>query len=553
MKNLIVQKLSCINAWKVCVLLLSFLLVLPIGSLFFIAWEDSGEIWHHFWNTNLPIYISSTTKLILGVSFLVMVIGVVTARLVTMYSFRGKNFFEWLLIFPLASPSYVVAYAYTDFLEYAGPVQSSLRGIFGWTSAADYWFPEIRSLGGAIFVFSFVLYPYVYMSARSSFLEVSVNMMEVSRTLGLRSKTIFWKIIIPITRPGIVVGVSLVLMETLNDFGTVDFFAVSTMTTGIVDAWLGMGSVSTAAQISLLMLSLVVFLMFIENIGRANQKFYQQTNSRFREFPLTKLEGVREIIAILICLTPIVIGFILPVLLLVNLAISYFDIASCVELLFFAKNSFVLATTASVLVIFLSLFLTFAKRFSSGRMIPRLARLCILGYAIPGAVLAIGIMIPAAYLDNYIDSLLLDYMGISFGLIISGTIGIVVFAYVVRFFTLGFGPISASLDRISPTMEMSARTLGNNSFNVYKKLHFPLLKNSMAVAFMLVFVDCMKELPATLLLRPFNFETLATHVYLYASDEMLGKAALGSLSIVGVGLVPIIYLSNVIARSRKLN
>ena len=543
---------SNFSPWSVGTLILSLVLMFPILCVFYLALDSSGEIWSHLVSTSLPIYMITTLALMLGVGVAVFSIGVGTAWLVTMCRFPGRKTFEWLLIFPLAFPAYVVAYAYTDVLEYAGPVQSSLRVLFGWTTPQDYWFPEIRSLTGAILMMSFVLYPYVYLMARTAFLEMSVNVIEVHRVLGGTKWQTFYRVIFPAARPAIVVGVSLALMETMNDFGTVDHFAVSTMTAGLIDVWLGMGSLAGGAQIAMLMLTFMIALLFIERISRSNQKLYQQPSSRFRELPYHDLHGMKGWAAFLGCLLPILAGFFIPLFVLLRLALIYYERSWSPDFINFVVNSFSLSAFAAGLVVLLSLFLAYGRRIAESPILVFATKICRLGYAVPGAVLAIGIIVPMTYVDNSIDLWFRSHFGVSTGLLLSGSIFAVVFAYVVRFLVLGLGQIDSSLAKISPAMDMAARTLGNSPIRVLLRFHLPVLKGGVFVAAMLVFVDCMKELPATLLLRPFNFETLATQVYLFASDEMLGEAALGSLTIVGVGLIPVIFLSTMIRRSRLL-
>ena len=541
-----------LNPWSAGTLSLSVILMMPILCVAYFSLKSSGGIWSHLVSTSLSVYIGNTLVLMFGVGILVFFFGLGAAWLVTSCRFPGRKCFEWLLIFPLAFPAYVVAYAYTDFLEYSGPVQVSLRAIFDWKSPQDYWFPEIRSMGGAILMMSFVLYPYVYLMARTAILEMSVNVLEVHRTLGGNNWQNFYRVMFPAIRPAVVVGVSLALMETMNDFGTVDHFAVSTMTAGLVDVWLGMGSLAGAAQIAMLMLSFVIALLLVERMGRLNQKLYQQPSSRFRELPCYELVGSKAWLATGFCLVPIFFGFLIPLVVLFNLSLIYFDRSWSPEFIGFIRNSFTLSSCAALVVVFLSLFLGYAGRMVADPITIFATKICRLGYAIPGAVLAIGIMAPMGFIDNSIDLWFRDQFGFSTGLLLSGSVFSVVFAYVVRFLALGLGQIDNSLAKVSPSMDMAARTLGNRPFMVLLKFHMPMLKGGVFVALMLVFVDSMKELPATLLLRPFNFETLSTQVYLYASDEMLGEAALGSLTIVLVGLIPVVFLSSMIRRSRCL-
>ncbi len=525
---------------------------MPLISVIYLAMESNWGVWHHLIETSLFHYIKITGALLIGVAIIIFLVGVGTAWLVTMYDFPLKSSFEWLLIFPLAFPSYVVAYAYTDLLEFSGFIQSTLRSFFGWR-VGDYWFPEIRSLTGASIIMGFVLYPYVYLLARAAFLEHSVSALQANRVLGGGPIDTFVRVALPSARPAIIVGMSLALMETMNDYGTVDFFAVPTLTVGLIDVWLGMNSLSSAAQIASLMLSFVIIILIIEQISRVNQRFYQQGSSRFSKLPIVKLEGLRGYCALSFCAVPVLIGFIIPLVILIRLSFLYFEKTWTNEFLGQIGNSLLLSFIAALVVIVISLFLGYGKRITQSKAIKIIISISKFGYGIPGAVIAMGVLIPFAFFDNTLNDWLFDYFGISIGLVLSGSIVAILFAYVVRFLFLGLGQIESSLEKISPTMDMAFRSLGNTKSETLLNLHLPMLKGGILVAGILVFVDCMKELPATLILRPFNFDTLAINVYQYASDEMLGEAATGSLIIVAIGLLPVVILSKLITNSRKLS
>ncbi|MDP6947764.1 MAG: iron ABC transporter permease [Arenicellales bacterium] len=540
-----------VNWWSGGALILAALAVMPVVAVLLFALGDSGDIWTHLVETSLFGYVETTLWLMLGVGVSVFVTGVSTAWVVTMCRFPGRKVFEWLLLLPLAIPAYVIAYAYTDFLEFAGPVQRFLRSVFGWESMQDYWFPNIRSLGGAIMMMGLVLYPYVYLLARSAFLEQSVNVLEASRTLGRGPWRTFSTVSLPAARPAIAVGVSLALMETLNDYGTVDFFAVYTMTAGLVDVWLGMGSLAGGAQIATTMLVFVVLLIMLERMSRRHQKLYQQAGSRYKPLPAYPLRGLRAAAAVTVCVLPVLAGFLIPVLVLARLTVIYFDRSWTPDFQVYVFNSVALSVAAAVLALAIALFVAYSRRLHGGRILGLATRVATLGYAVPGAVLAVGILVPFAAFDNTVDALLRKYLGISSGLLLSGTVAAVLFAYVVRFLAIAMGQVESSLEKVSPSMDMAARTLGYRAGQTLVRYHLPLIRGGMLTAAMIVFVDCMKELPATLLLRPFNFDTLATHVYEFASDEMLGEASLGSLTIVGVGLIPVVLLSRMISRTRQ--
>ncbi|MGA0382693.1 MAG: ABC transporter permease [Arenicellales bacterium] len=546
------RRLSRLNRWTIGAVLAAILVFIPIGSVLLLSLGDSGDVWPHLIGTALPEYVGTTLWLLLGVGVSVFLTGVTTAWLVTMCRFPGRRIFEWLLLFPLAIPAYVMAYAYTDLLEYAGPVQSSLRALFGWQSARDYFFPPVRSLGGAIMFMGLVLYPYVYLLARSAFLEQSVSVLEVSRVLGKGPWQTFKTVSFPAARPAIVVGVSLALMETLNDYGTVDFFAVYTLTAGLIDVWLGMGSLAGGAQIASSMLVFVILLIVLERMSRRHQKVYQQASSRFKTLPTYSLKGWRSALAFGLCALPVIAGFVVPVLVLGQLSIVYFDRSWTPEFKSYALNSLTLSAGAALVALLVALFIAYARRLREGRVLRVATRAASLGYAVPGAVLAVGILIPFATFDNALDAFMRNWFGVSSGLLLSGTVVAVMFAYVVRFLAVAVGQVESSLEKISPSVDMAARTLGFRAGQTLIRYHLPLIRGGLLTAVMVVFVDCMKELPATLLLRPFNFETLATYVYRFASDEMLGEAALGSLTIVAVGLLPVAFLSRMISRSRQL-
>ena len=545
------RRINRLSGWTLGSILAALLVMMPVAAVVVLAFGASGDIWEHLLRTSLFGYIATTLWLLLGVGVSVFLTGVTTAWLVTMCRFPGRRVFEWLLLFPLAIPAYVMAYAYTDLLEYAGPVQSALRAVFGWQSARDYFFPEIRSLGGAIMFMGLVLYPYVYLLARSAFLEQSVNVLEVSRVLGKGPWQTFKTVSFPAARPAIAIGVSLALMETLNDYGTVDFFAVYTMTAGLIDVWLGMGSLTGGAQIATSMLVFVILLVTLERISRRHQRVYQQPSSRFRALPAYPLRGWRATLAFTLCGLPVLAGFIVPLAVLGRLSVIYFERSWTAEFKTYALNSLMLSASAAVLALLVALFIAYSRRLKGGRILRLATRVASLGYAVPGAVLAVGILIPFAAFDNALDGWLREYLGISSGLLLSGTVVAVVFAYLVRFLAVALGQVESSLEKVSPSMDMAARTLGYRAGATLMRYHLPLIRGGMLTAIMVVFVDCMKELPATLLLRPFNFETLATYVYRFASDEMLGEAALGSLTIVLVGLLPVLFLSRMISQSRE--
>lgn len=543
---------SMLTTWNVMLVLLTLMVVIPVVSILGLSLFPKENIWPHLLSTVLPRYVMNSLLLMLGVSIGVLLIGVATAWFVTLYDFPAKKLFEWLLIVPIAMPAYVIAYAYTDLLEFSGPVQGFLRDMFGWVSAKDYWFVDIRTLPGAVFVMSLVLYPYVYITARAGFLELSPSMLESSRVLGRSQTYTFFKVALPLARPSIVLGLTLALMETLNDFGTVDYFAVQTFTTGIFDVWLNMNNLGGAAQISTIALTFVMLLVWLERISRRQQRYFQQGHHRFEHLPITRLSGTKKWLVVLLCLMPVVFGFLVPSSLLLYYSVLYFAESWTAEFRALFFNSISLSLIAAFVATLFAIILTYSRWMSLGWFNRFAVRLTSMGYALPGVILALGVLIPLASLDRWLDSLSEKYFGYDLGLLFSGTVFAILLAYVIRFLAVAFGSVESSMTKVTPTMDMAARTLGYTASETLIKFHLPLLRGGIVAALLLVFVDCMKELPATLVLRPFNFDTLATYVYQYASDEQLERCALGALVIVLSGLIPIIILNRSLTQSRHL-
>ncbi len=538
------------SPWLMSTSLVAMLVSFPILAVFSLALFPRNNVWSHLVSTVLPGYLSNTFLLMAGTGLVSLALGISCAWLVTMCRFPGRRLFEWALLLPFAVPAYVIAYVYTDLLDYSGSLQSGLRQLFGWTSPHDYWFPAIRSLGGAILMMSLVLYPYIYMLARAAFLEQSMALLNVSRSLGLGPWQSFFRVSLPIARPAIAVGLSLVLMETLNDFGTVDFFAVKTLTAGLYDTWLNMNNIGGAAQIAGLMLFVMVSLISLEQFSRRKKMLFQPKN---QNQPLEQfhLKGKQAAAASLMCLLPIVAGFVIPIASLSSFAWRYFEKSWTPEFIHHAINSFTLSVVAALATLLIGILLAYSARLNKSGPIKLMVRISSFGYAMPGAVLAVGVIIPLAAFDNAIDGWVRSHFGISTGLLLSGTLFALVFAYVVRFLAVSAGAIQSSLEKVTPSMDMAARSLGASHLRTLVQVHLPVIKGSLMTAALVVFVDCMKELPATLILRPFNFETLATYVYQYASDEQLETCALAALVIVLVGVGPVILLSKSITASRR--
>ncbi|EOD54420.1 ABC transporter permease [Aeromonas molluscorum] len=532
------KKLSWIASGWACALLL----VLPILALLFSALSADGDLFAHLADTVLSTYLANTLLLVLGVVLLSLLFGVPTAWLVAMCQVPGRRALQWALMLPMAMPSYIVAYVYTDLFDYSGSVQAGLRALFGWQSPADYWFPAIRSLGGAAWVLALVLFPYVYLLARASFLEQSVSLIHSSRLLGSSPWQSFRRISLPLARPAIMVAVSLVAMETLADFATVHFFAINTLTTAVYDTWLGYGSLATAAKLSCLMLLAVVLLIAFERRSRTRQQVFQK--SMGHEPPLRyPLKGGLRWLAGFWCWGLVLVGFALPFAILLDYGVRYFALSWTPEFVRFAGNSLLISTLTALLAMGVALLLGFFRRLDGGikSLIP--LRLAALGYAMPGTVLAIGVLVPLTALDFGINDVA-QWFGLEGpGLLLTGTLTAIVFGYLVRFVAIAIGSVESSLGKISPSLDMAARTLGQGAGGMLRRVHLPLVRRGLFAGAMLVFIESMKELPAALLLRPFNFETLATHVYQFVSDEMLERGALGAIVIVLVGLLPLIWVN----------
>lgn len=542
--------LSFPRGWTLVASIIALLVCLPLVVVVILAFFPSENIWPHLLDSVLPGYVVTTLIVMLGVACGTASIGIATAWTVTHYEFPGRKLFAWALLLPFAVPAYVLAYVYTDMLEFAGPVQTQLRAIFGWSSARDYYFPSIRSTGGAIIVLVLVLYPYVYLLARAAFLEQSASLLEVAQVLGKSTRTRFFKVALPLARPAIVVGVSMALMETLNDYGTVSYFAVRTMTAGIYDVWLGMNNLGGGAQMATLLLMFVLLLFGLERASRQTQNVFQPPGGRLQGIKRHPLSGTAAMFAFLLCALPIVLGFLIPAWVLLRYAIAYFEISWTPEFQAAARHSLTLSALAAIITAIIGIVLSYALRLRPGRTLRKLVSVATIGYTVPGAVLAIGIIIPFGLLDNSVDAFFRQYFGISTGLLLSGSIFALLFAYSVRFLAAAYGAISTSLQSVNPSMDEVGRSFGYNPLTILARIHLPLIKGGLLTAMLVVFVDCMKELPATLIMRPFNYDTLATQVYQYASDELIEQSALGALLIVVVGLAPVILLSKSIDRSR---
>ncbi len=535
--------------WSVGALIISLLAAAPLIAIAVLGLRSSGDTWPHLISTVLPSSTLTTVELMIGVGLVTLVVGAGTAWLVTMFRFPGRGLFVWLLLVPLAMPTYIIAFCYMELLDYSGTLQTAMRSAFGWRNAADYWFPDIRSVWGGVLVMSFVLYPYVYLTARASFLQQSVCVLEVSRTLGRTAWGTFWSVALPLARPALVAGVTLALMESLNDIGAVEFLGIQTLTVSIYTTWLERSSLPGAAQISCAMLIFVFTLIYIERSARRRQRFHH-TTGKYSLLPEQRLGPVSGILAMIACALPILIGFILPFSVLFESAIANLAEGLKPEFWRAAWHSVMLATSAGLLAVTIGTILAYACRTSRSKLVHGATAMASVGYAVPGTVLAIGVLIPLAGFDNAFDAFMRSTFGISTGLLLSGSAVGLVFAYTVRFLAISYGSIDAGFKKTSVSLDAASRTMGVSITQTLFRVHLPILMPVLGAAGLLVFVDSMKELPATLLLRPFNFDTLATHVYTLASLDLFEEGAMAALAIVAIGLAPVIFLHRAISSGR---
>lgn len=545
-------KTKNVLTWQISSIAIASLVFFPIITLVILSLNSNDnnqtEVWSHLSSTVLSDYVFGSLKLMAGVAITTLMLGIGSAWLVTHYTFLGSRLFNWALLLPLAMPTYITAYSYTGLLDIAGPVQTFIRETFS-LGYGDYWFPEIRSMGGAIFVMSFVLYPYVYLLARASFIEQSQHLKDAAQLLGYSRRQAFLKITLPIARPAIVAGISLALMETLADYGAVSYFGVSTFTTGIFRTWYGLDSVQGAAQLALLLLMFVIVLMAVEKSSR-KRSHYHDKNKGEKAQP-RKLKGVKQLLAISLASVPLLLGFIIPAGQLIVWVVATHEQLYEASFWVLVRNTLSLATFTALIALTLALIAAYAHRIINNRLTRFTNSVIKLGYAIPGTVIAVGTLIPLARLDNQIDAWFRSNFDVSTGLLISGTVAALVIAYLVRFLAVAVNTVESGLTSIPPNMDQAARSLGLSPIKVMQRVHIPMLRTSLLTALLLVFVDVMKELPATLILRPFNFNTLAIRAYELASDERLSDAALASIAIVLVGLLPVILLTKSISQTKK--
>lgn len=542
------MQLTKLHRRQLPLLIVALLLLMPLLVVYRSLLTPDTALWQHLFATVLGDYLQNSLLLASGVGVGALLLGTSLAWLIVFFRFPGRNLLQWLLLLPMAMPAYIIAYSYTGLLDFAGPVQSLLRDSFGWRYG-DYYFPQIRSLGGAILLLSLVLYPYVYLLARSAFASQSERLAEASLSLGLSRRQHFFRVTLPMARPALITGTALAMMEAFADYGTVQYFGVPTLTTGIFRTWFGMGQQQGAAQLSALLCTLVLALIYLELASRRQLHFYYSGQAH-TEIKSRQVQGLKGVLLLLLALLPLLLGFIIPAAQLAMLADwpALFS-RDYLQLLW---HSFSLAFSAAVLVVLLAIWLCYGLRLNRHWLVQLFIRLSAMGYAIPGTVIAIGVMLPLAFVDNQLDLFAEQYFGIRTGLLFSGTVLALLLAYAVRFLAVALQGIEAGLGQIKPSMDQAARSLGLRPLQVLWRVHVPLLRPAVLTALLLVFVDVLKELPATLLLRPFNFNTLAVKSYELASDERLADAALPALTIVLVGLGPVLLLSRALDKKSSV-
>ncbi|WP_286263082.1 ABC transporter permease [Thalassotalea atypica] len=527
--------------WRLTSWILALVLILPVLVMLIASIGSSDSLFSHLWQTVLPTYIENTIKLSAYVVMLALLFGIPSAALVTQTNIKGRQWLRWMLLLPLAMPAYLVAYLYTDLFDYAGPVQRFLRESFGWQSANDYWFFDIRTLFGASVVLALVLFPYVYMLTRTALEQQDRNLIRAGRTLGLSASKAFIQIGLPLARPAIMVSATLVMMETIADFATVQYFAVNTLTTAIYDTWLGYGDMAAANALASVLMLFVLFVVVAEQKSRAKQR--HQSSRPSKETELICLSASQQALALSFCWFLVIAGFLLPITLLISMAIKYSDIGQFKALTDIGMNTLYVSGIAATISVCLAVFLSLYKRMHEDKSAKWPLQLSGFGYAVPGTVLAMALMATFAPIDHWLNDIAVLLSLEKPGLILSGTVFAIIFAFVVRFAAIANGTVSAGIDKIPASLDFAPATLGAGLLATIKRVHLPLLKPSILVAWLLVFVESMKELPAVLLLRPFNFETLSTFIYQLISDEQLEQGAIGAIFIVLFGLLPIIWLN----------
>lgn len=529
--------------WLLAAVCITLVVLAPVLTLIMHALQGSVDHWQHLLNYVLPHVMRNTLLLLLGVGVVAGLLGVGSAWLMTAYNFPTRRMLSWALLLPLAVPTYIVAFAYLDILHPIGPVQGLIRELLGYSSPRQFRLPDVRSLGGAVLLLGLVLYPYVYLSTRAMFATQSANLLEAGRILGATRRTVFFRVALPMARPAIAVGMSLALLETLNDIGASEFLGVQTLTVSIYTTWISRSDLAGAAQIALSMLILVVALILLERYGRRHQGYSH--NQRSRTIQPQQLTGAAAIFALFLGWLPVMLGFVAPALYLLAESYKYLHLTGAVsqQLLASAWNTLYIALLTTVVTLILALIVAWASRGVRNGQWHKLLKLSSLGYAIPGTVLALSLLLPLAWFDTLLESILTLFSERTPQLLLMGSTGALVIAYCIRFLAIGAGSLEAGLARIPPSVEQAARLLGETSGGTLRRVHLPLLRPALGAAALLIFVDAMKELPATLMLRPMNFETLATWLYAEAVRGTYEEGAIAALAIVVAGLLPVILLA----------
>lgn len=530
--------------WFYTILVTSVIFSIPILVILFSLFEPLNDNFYHLTDTVLSTYIKNSLYLLVGTGLIISVIGISTAWVISYYDFAGRKFFNWAMILPLAFPPYIVAFIYSRIFEFAGPVQTGLREIFLWEKG-DYFFPEIRSIQGAIFVMSIVFYPYLYLFLRISFSKIH-DMLEVSKTLGTSRHKMLFSTILPLCRPAIVAGISVALMEVLSDFGTVQHFAVDTFTTGIYRTWFNVFDPIIAAKLSAFLMIFIVLLIISEKLLRGKSQ-YNLNNPTTRK-SLSKLSSGKSLIAFTWCSIILFCGFILPITQLIIWVIETYKFSINSNIWEYVINTAYLAIIAAIFTTILSLIFAYAVRYHKNSLTTKLVRFACLGYAIPGSIVAVGVLISFGAFDNFIDDFMREYAGISTGLILSGTIIALIFAYIFRFLAISFNSIDIGLQKVNIELDWIGKIFGLRDSSILLRLHIPIISGNLLAAFLLIFVEVAKELPATLIIRPFNFDTLAIHTYELASDEYIEESSLSALIIVLISSISVVLLMRVITK-----
>jgi iron(III) transport system permease protein len=543
------RPLKSIGTWGIVCITISLVVALPLVTVLASVFQSSDGEWQHLAETRLGDYVSNTLWLAAGVLTLAVVAGTASAWLIETCDFFGRGVLRWMLLLPLAVPAYLSAYAYTDLLQFSGPVQTWLRQTLNW-GRRDYWFPDVRTIGGAAIIIGLSLYPYVYLAARTAFAEHAGAAMEVGRTLGRGPWWCFFKVALPLVRPAVVAGSALVLMETLADFGAADYCAVDTFATGIYRAWRSLESPVAAAQLSALLLSAVAVLLMLDLLARQRRRFHNVTRAG-RFYRRTTLGLIGTVAALLVCGLPVAFGFVGPALIFTHMALTQGDSRAAEVVTRYGFNTLWLASVSGLVAAVLALLVAFGRRISKGKIVRLSGRFAALGYAVPGTVIALGLLVPLGWLDHRINDVTRGLFDTTVGLVFTGSVLAVLLGYQTRFLGVALGMVESGFLRVRQTVDDAARSLGARGSRLLIRVHVPLLKSSLIAATLLVFVDVTKELPATLMLRPANFETLAVRVYQLASDERLEEASFGALAIIGVGLLPVIVLSTLLDPRRK--